>query len=117
MTDNTHQWSENQHEPIFCHFFCLSSKISLVSDIMSIFECYGLRSCKGQEADTSDYIVAIILCGVVLVSSLNQLFGLTHCLVLTLFSDHHVLLLLYLVEYVSATFYEVGALQHGDMIG
>ena len=84
---------------------------------MSLFECYGLRSCKGQGADTSDYIVAIILCGVVLVSSLNQLFGLTHCLVLTLFSDHHVLLLLYLVEYVSATFYEVGALQHGDMNG
>ena len=35
---------------------------------MEIFECYGLGSCKGDEADLAYYIVVVILCGVVLVS-------------------------------------------------
>ena len=39
-----------------------------ISDIMEVFECHGLRSCKGDEVDTSDLFVAVMLCGVVLVS-------------------------------------------------
>ena len=35
---------------------------------MEVFECHGLRSCKGDVVDTSDLFVAVMLCGVVLVS-------------------------------------------------
>ena len=37
---------------------------------MEVFECHGLRSCKGDALELSDYVATGILVGVVLVSQL-----------------------------------------------
>ena len=47
---------------------------------MEVFECHGLRSCKGDALELSDYVATGILVGVVLVSQL--IFQLHKCIVI-----------------------------------